>query len=593
MSASHANASDSAPPPGRVMRWCLGISSLVAFALGIAGHLHPSQHMSFWDAFYHTAQLFAMHSPHLEHVPWQLHCARLLAGATTIVAGFRFFRHLWRAEVADMRLGRMSGHVVVCGLGRKGMALVRHLRGSDHDVVAIESAPSAEAAACCRALGVHLIAGNAMNPDVLRAARVTHARQVIAICPQDGTNCEIGAQVYRLRASAGGSDETACCVHVSDSEARQALQELLEPDGGTPGARVRFFDCFDPEARRLVATELPIDHDGVRPGDPRRVHLIVLGLGRMGRALVLRAAQLGVFANGTRIRISIIDRRAHTRRDELLFHHPGLADACDVEFHETDIASPRTRTLLAQWCADADAITSVAVCIDNEQQALHIALPLRRIAAGRSARVAVRMPGHDGVARFLEARAARGAAAGMFRCFGMEERVAETGAVDEDAGERLTRQMHEAYRKMRHEEPSANRAELDKDRAMKAWDELDEDLRESNRQQRAHLAIKMRAVDCEIVERSDPRPALSVFADAEVDLLAELEHRRWMTEKLIAGWTHAPGDKNEQRRTSPHLVPWAGLSDKVREYDRATIRSIPALMDLTGQKVCRRADDAP
>ena len=72
------------------------------------------------------------------------------------------------------------------------------------------------------------------------------------------------------------------------------------------------------------------------------------------------------------------------------------------------------------------------------------------------------------------------------------------------------------------------------------------------------------------------------------ELLAEMEHRRWVAERLLAGWTYAP-KKDIGRRENPHLVPWDRVKEEIKNYDRKTVRLIPSLLASTGKKLARRS----
>jgi hypothetical protein len=59
------------------------------------------------------------------------------------------------------------------------------------------------------------------------------------------------------------------------------------------------------------------------------------------------------------------------------------------------------------------------------------------------------------------------------------------------------------------------------------------------------------------------------MSDAEVMRLAEMEHTRWMAERLLSGWR--PGDKRDNRlRVHPNIVPWDRLDaeDKAKDADQ-------------------------
>ena len=62
-----------------------------------------------------------------------------------------------------------------------------------------------------------------------------------------------------------------------------------------------------------------------------------------------------------------------------------------------------------------------------------------------------------------------------------------------------------------------------------------------------------------------------------------------MAERTRSGWTYAPGPKDVAAKTSPYLVPWDDLDEDIKNYDRAPVREMPALLKEAGFAVSRRA----
>jgi hypothetical protein len=122
------------------------------------------------------------------------------------------------------------------------------------------------------------------------------------------------------------------------------------------------------------------------------------------------------------------------------------------------------------------------------------------------------------------------------------------------------------------------------------WERLPEDYRESSRRQAADVIRKLAAVGC-IAEPAAPRASSApapefAFYPAEVELLAEMEHRRWADERLNRGWRPGPVRDDAAKRT-PYLVPYADLPEAIKEYDRAPVREIPNLLAGIGYRVVR------
>jgi hypothetical protein len=581
-------------------RRLLAVFFAVALVCGTVGFLQyqeashefhaGSSVAAFLNALYHTAQLFILHTPlFATPIPGTLEVARWLAALTTLMAAASVGRRVFREELTELKVRRAKHHVVVCGLGRKGMAQVRYLHGLERRVVAIDTFPDGESVEACRRMGVPVVTGDATHASTLAAAGVAHASALYALCPDDRTNCEIAAQVSQVsRLDTDG--RLACHIHLGDVDLRAALQETLSrlTENGQQ-VHFQFFDVFEPEVRRLLVHDLPLDHDGVSSDDSRAVHLVILGFGRMGRTLAVRAAQLGCFANHRRLRISVIDRHADERRDALLFRHRRLPDVCDLEFHSLEAMSPAAWRLLEMWCADRGCLTSIAVCFDDDARALELAVQLRPLLDDGRVRIAVRLARERGLAKLLAAVPQQTGALSYIRPFGTEERWGGLSDSASDPNEVFARRVHAEYEKLMRTAAGGtpHHAAPSKDDVVARWLALPEDFRESSRQQAAHMFFKLRAIGCEAVPVSDPRPAVRQFAGDEVEMLSEWEHDRWMTERVVANWTYAPGKKDASRRTNANLVPWADLTPTIQEYDRVFVRLMPRLFAADDKKICR------
>jgi hypothetical protein len=307
----------------------------------------------------------------------------------------------------------------------------------------------------------------------------------------------------------------------------------------------------------------------------------------MGRSIAVRAAKLGHFANAVeraerRLRISVIDRNAGAAEAALLFRYPRFRETCDFDAHQMDIESPEARKLVEGWCADPAALPSLTVCFDNAARATEVGLRLLPVLSPDAVRIAVRIGQREGIGNMVEAMWADSSARARVRTFGrLDERCCEAG-VEDPANEALARAIHEEFVARRVAQGERDPS----DRSMMPWPVLEEDLRESNRQQADHIMIKLRAIGIEAVPMDRPGGDGFSFSPDEIELLSRMEHTRWNAERLLAGWTRGP--RNLERRTSPYLCEWSELPDSVREFDRAAVRSIPVLLKKVGLRPVRR-----
>ncbi len=146
--------------------------------------------------------------------------------------------------------------------------------------------------------------------------------------------------------------------------------------------------------------------------------------------------------------------------------------------------------------------------------------------------------------------------------------------------ERLARFIHARFlEENRHK---------NQDRAMRIWEHLDPDLRQSNLDQIDSMRSILRSVGYEVRPASGPIRCPS-FSDEVIERMAEMEHGRWVVERLQSGWHHAEARDSAQRR-SPYLVGWDDprLGDDVKQWDRDNVRRFPKLLADAGYEMALR-----
>jgi hypothetical protein len=118
---------------------------------------------------------------------------------------------------------------------------------------------------------------------------------------------------------------------------------------------------------------------------------------------------------------------------------------------------------------------------------------------------------------------------------------------------------------------------------MRPWEELPDDLRQANLAQAAHIGTKLDAIDCAVVPES-ATAADFAFSEAEIELLAKMEHQRWVQERQAQGYVHGPNRAGKQH---PDLVDWQYLSDSARDKDRDAIGELPVILRQAGFQILR------
>src|SRR5229473_448731 len=145
------------------------------------------------DRLYLSLQLFVLHGGDFPHkMSWQLEVARFLAPVGELIGlilGAIGIASLW-SDPLRLALLRFSPrrHVVICGIGRKGLQLVRDFRHDGRTVLVIDKEISNPLIATCDQIGAIVLIGDATKIETLRKARLHRAEYLIATCGDDGAN---------------------------------------------------------------------------------------------------------------------------------------------------------------------------------------------------------------------------------------------------------------------------------------------------------------------------------------------------------------------------------------------------------------------
>ncbi len=129
------------------------------------------------------------------------------------------------------------------------------------------------------------------------------------------------------------------------------------------------------------------------------------------------------------------------------------------------------------------------------------------------------------------------------------------------------------------------------DPVMLPWPLLPEDIRKSNLGQATYLGEVLRSAGCGI-RKSTGEEGVKEFSDQEVEMMAEMEHGRWVVERLQSGWRYG-AEKDASKRTSPYLIPWKDLADVVKGYDRKAVTRWPEILGRSGLGIYRLARIIP
>jgi hypothetical protein len=452
-------------------------------------------------------------------------------------------------------------------------------RDVGYRVVAIEREPTNGGVAECRRRGVVVWIGDATDPAVLAKVRLRKAEYLIAVCGSDSVNAEVAVVVRKL--VRGRRGVLRAFVHIVDVALCSLLRERELASQEEHSLRLEFFNIYESGSRELLRRYPPFSAPGIHGSHPP--HIVVVGLGQMGRTLVAQAAELwreSPSGAAARLRVTVVERFATAKIDLLSAEYPLLQKICDVHPVPIDIRSAAFEH--GDFLADGEGrldIDAVYVCVDDPGLGMDAGLALLRRLPGREVPVVVRTVQSSGLAALF----AESPAHDRLHTFSLLEETCTVEILLGGVYERLARAIHADYltrQRAAGEIAATNPAAV-------AWESLPEHLKESNRDQAADIGAKLAAVGCGLEPLTDWDAAPLAFSPEEVELLARMEHMRWMKHRREDGWRFFSGPKDEARKTHPDLVPYEALTEVKQDYDRDTVRGIPAFLRRAGFRVYR------
>jgi len=167
----------------------------------------------------------------------------------------------------------------------------------------------------------------------------------------------------------------------------------------------------------------------------------------------------------------------------------------------------------------------------------------------------------------------------------------------------MAREAHEIYREEMEKAgwkwgPEKSK-ELKTNPNITSYDKLADRVKEQNRDQVRDIFRKLERVGCSMAPAKEHEPPYE-FDKETVELLADLEHTRWMRQMARDDWYWGPDDENKKRHAC--MLPWhkdklepyegfldhlgvAELSEDEKNKDRAAVHNIPRILKRGGYTI--------
>jgi hypothetical protein len=558
------------------------VVTVVALGLGYLGFWQllgedPEVPHSPWDLFYYDLQLFVLGPDPLQDgrrasLPVTLQVARFAAPVATVSALVETARILFAVELSRWRARRSVGHVIICGDSTVADALTRRFRAAGRVVIEIRSIPdeSVESGEPLRVLG------DPQMPEVLADAGIDRAAAVYACSPSGAVNLAVSLAAEQSRRvtthPAGGLEVHAL---IPDPDLCSGMQAMYLGRPSRADVRVDFFTIDTIAARRLMIGQ---PWPPVADGPPS---ILVAGVNGFARAVTVEAARVwrGLSLDEDRpLPVHVVGVNASGMVDALVHRYPFLDEVCTLKATNLSLITVMERGLIRQ------APDWLMLCDEDEDEALRAGVTADRNWRSGPKTIVVRIDGAGAFASAPEAEAAGGTFLGgsrTVRVFAAVEAACHPEFVGEDLLDRLARVIHERYvyeRRRRHETAPT-------DPSLVPWEHLSAHLRRMNREQAEDIAHKLEVVGRSVRPRLGPNPPDDLLAH-EIDVLAKMEHTRWLEAHRRDGWRYGE-TKDEGLHRHPAVVQWEWLGQAYRRRSEAAVAELPHVLADAGFQIVR------
>ena len=381
----------------------------------------------------------------------------------------------------------------------------------------------------------------------------------------------------------------------------------------------------------------PLDYKHIDYNSNNYVHLVIIGMSRMGEAMAIEAAHIAHFPNFIRdkkkkTRITFIDSNAREEMDKFKQSFPHLFDVSysrfiDAETGTDTLSAPldkyaglgtdfidtewqfvhgraeseSVKNLLCHWAEDPDALMTVAVCLNLTHTSIATAMYLPDSILSKDIPVLVQQRitsaiidnisgGTETEEKYYKYRNLR--PFGMLcECLTLDNTLLEQakrvnyvytltrehtdGNLDtEVTGDTDNQKCNEAWNKLKNESPIVNQ-----------W---------SNIYNICTIPTKLRSINIDSERIVGSYKLNSVTSDG-LSHIAEVEHNRWNVEKLLLGFRPFSSEEEAEMRQTPDekkfknnkkaqyihydIREYRQLSDSTKLYDITSCKYIPFIIN--------------
>lgn len=551
-----------------------------------------------FNILYHILQLFVLQATFIDNVNLNLNIARFLAPTLVALAGLQALFYVFNSQIDNVVLRFTSNHVIICGLGERGIAIAKSFFNLGEKITVIDNNLDNIYIKYLKRHGVRVITGDATSVDLLRRIRAQYCRYLFATMNDDGENVEIAVNLFKLvketrekitsknnqeRPSKENTKYVECFINISDPQIRNLLKHHAITTDPYDLFELRFFNIYENSSNLLFREPEITNYLQLAKSDKNSLHFIIIGFGQMGQEICLMTLKLFEFLGKKNLHFTIIDVIADKRMAHFEKRYPYLETLATFETKNQDVnESDFLEELITTLHTDNDTEkTLVFICMDADNIGVSTALSIIPVLHNETVPIFVQTNSETGLATILRSKNIFHLTNNPIIPFGIMEEVCSKNILINPNIEFIAKKFHEHY--IQHLKSTNN--EVDTNPYLNEWDFLSEERKDSFRQKVRTLEIILNGFNYVILPKTFNDRLNTVFTKEESQILGKIEHSRWLADRTLEGWRYEEGGKQNYLKTNPLLVEWSKLPEEAQKWNINQMNDIPEIFDACGLKL--------
>ena len=480
---------------------------------------------------------------------------------------------------------RLSNHTVFIGIHESMLPLVRTALNNKGYVAILSEAHLSEAKNRIvsglkgsidtdRLIIYH---GQRTNPDDLASLCLDKANAVF-IFPEpsfsdtDSVNLDVVDEISKLRSANDGKKLKCTAIFQQDAVVacfeRSDINEKVKQ-------RLDFTPIIYGEAvtQALLSGKLYgnkfLDRENITADSNKRIHLFIIGLGDIGRALFVQAARQLHFPNFEKVKSAITligeqsDIDALKARYREFFavadkdeKYAYLGDFLDLSIETIPAVNIRDLDSALNMAVDnPDELVTVAVCLENPVDAHAKAISLPRCVYEKKVPVWLYKPDSDSLIRLIKDDKADDAFYSNLIIFGDSGKL----PLHKQKDDLVHAQRINCVYVYLHENNGIPPESISPEEEESEWNKLSIRKKWSNFNCAYSIPVKLRSFGG--ISAADTKN----LTEEQVELMARVEHNRWVAENLLGGFRPVTRDEWEKiAEDETHWIP--GQKKTLKDY---------------------------